>query len=162
MLAWKTYTVVKTGNALCSTVHRLNDAVVANTSRTTAAELTPIILFELWQNFSIEMFGGNVALMFGRELIAPSQWSCLSVTTHTFQAWMVIALVIGIRMLMTAVPMARNMLLVVQCCCRTQVFCPSFSPGGLGLLWLLIPTTQPTTLCPAMILLQVRMSTITD
>ena len=56
------YTVVQTGNALCSTVHRLNDAVVANTSRTTAAELTPIILFALWQNFSIEMFGGNVAL----------------------------------------------------------------------------------------------------
>ena len=58
----KTYTVVQTGNALCSTVHGLIDAVVANTSRTTAAELTPIILFALWQNFSIEMFGGNVAL----------------------------------------------------------------------------------------------------
>ena len=56
------YAVVKTGNALSSTVHRLNDAVVTNTSRTTAAELTPIILFALWQNFSIEMFGGNVAL----------------------------------------------------------------------------------------------------
>ena len=63
LLAWKTHTVVQTGNALCSTVHHLNNAVVANTSRTTAAELILIILFALRQNFSIEMFGGNVALI---------------------------------------------------------------------------------------------------
>ena len=35
---------------------------VANTSRTTAAKLTPIILFANQQYFSIKMFSGNVAL----------------------------------------------------------------------------------------------------
>ena len=48
--------------SLPSTVHRVNDAVIANTSRTAAAELMPIILFANRQNFFIEMFGGNVAL----------------------------------------------------------------------------------------------------
>ena len=49
-----------------STVLRLNDAVVANTSRTAAAGFTPIILFANRQNFSIEMFGGNVAHLLSR------------------------------------------------------------------------------------------------